>query len=157
VSSTHRVRLYFCKPILQIFYLYTNASILKTSNASSCHRLIACVCIFVNLSCKYFTKIQTHQSKKGNASSCHCVQLYICKPILQICYKDTNAPIRKTSNASSCSRMRLYFCKPILQICYKDTKTPIRKKATHRRVVACVCIFVNPSCNYFTPIQTHQS
>jgi hypothetical protein len=29
--------------------------------------------------------------------------------------------------------------------------------ATHRHVIACVCIVVNPSCKHFTSIQTHQS
>ena len=52
-------------------------------------------CIFVNASCKYFTKIQTHRSEKSNASSCHRVRVYFCFPILQIFYIDTNASIRK--------------------------------------------------------------
>ena len=37
---------------------------------------------------------------------------------------------------------------------YKRTNP--KNKPTHRhRVIACVCIGVNPSCKYFTPIQTH--
>jgi hypothetical protein len=34
-----------------------------------------------------------------------------------------------------------------------------RQQATHRHrhVMACVCILVNPSCKYFTKIQTHRA
>jgi hypothetical protein len=107
-SSRHRVRLYYCKPILQIFYKEPNASIRKKAT----HRhVIACVCGIVNPSCKYFTKNQTHSSeKKTNASSCHRVRLYYCKPILQIFYKNTIASIRKKTNSSSCHHVRLYLC-----------------------------------------------
>jgi hypothetical protein len=97
----HRVRLYFCKSILQIFYQNTKYKnkqrlvvslrahpeipdlkmFIRARNAvwwtkraigiRGFRGLIACVCIFVNQSCKYFTKIQTHQSdRKCNASSC---------------------------------------------------------------------------------------
>ena len=112
----------------------------KRTNPKTKHRrrVIACVCIFVSPSGKYVTKIQTHQSENKASSSSHRVRLYFCKPIWQICYKDTNAPIRKKSNASSCHFVRLYFCKPIWQICYKDTNASSRQKATHRHVIACV-------------------
>jgi hypothetical protein len=80
--------------------------------------------------------------KESNASSCHCVRLYCCKPILQIFYKGTNP--KKNNNASSCHCVRLYCCKPILQIFYKDTKlnitnAPIRKK---QRIVMSLRAFV---------------
>ncbi len=107
----------------------------------------ACVCIFVNPSCKYTTKIQTHR----RVIACVCIF------VTPSCKYFTNASIRKQSNASSCHGVRLYFCKPILQIYYKDANAPFRQQAAHRHFIACVCIGVNPSCKYFTPIQTHQS
>ncbi len=68
--------------------------------------------------------------------------------------KQTHQSEKQTNASSSCHRVRLYFGKPIW----------------HRRVIACVCILVNPSCKYFTncilvnpsckyftKIQTHQS
>jgi hypothetical protein len=92
---------------------------------------IACVCIFVNPSCKYFTKIQTHPSeKKSNASSddviaCVCI---IVNPSCKYFTPIQAHPSEKKSNAS-----------------LSDD------------VIACVCMFVNPSCKYFTSIQTHPS
>ncbi len=90
-SSCHRVRLYLCKPILQKFYNHPE------KKATHRRHVIACVCIFVSPSCKYFTPIQTHPSrKKSNASSsCHRVRLYFCTPILQIFYPYTNASIQE--------------------------------------------------------------
>ncbi len=168
------MRLYCCKPILQIFYKDTNAPI---RNQATHRHVIACVCIFVNPSCKYFTKNQTHQSEtkqrivmssrafvlsmriyfkyrcvKWAFSMSKCVK-EMCKltRIYVLAYAKAtslsrgawNRAIfgRHTGNASSCHRVRLYCCKPILQI-----NAPIRNQATHRHVIACVCMVVNPSC-----------
>jgi hypothetical protein len=71
-------------------------------------RVIACVCIFVNPSCKYFTPIQTHRADNKQRlvmSSRACV---FGNPILQIFYQDTNAPIRKKQ------RIVLSFCKRLV-------------------------------------------
>ncbi len=155
-SSCRRVRVYFCKPILQIFYPYTNASIRKQSNASSCHRLRLYFCKRILQIFYLYTNasIQSPKSpnpdlsfghpngvsirKQSNASSCHRVRLYFCAPILQIFYKEPNAPIRKR-NASSCHRVRLYFCTHILQIFYLYTNASIRKK---KRIVVSSRAFV---------------
>jgi hypothetical protein len=97
------VRLYFGKPILQIFYPYTNAPI---RNKKATHRrVMACVCMFVNPPCKYVTSIQTHPSEKKKAThlrviSCVCILVNpSCKYFTKI---QSNNP--KTNKASSCHR-----------------------------------------------------
>ncbi len=70
----------------------------------------ACVCMFVNPSCKYFTPIQTHPSGKKTTHRrvIACVCMFVnpsCKPR----YKRTH-PTK--SNVMSCHRVRLYVCKP---------------------------------------------
>jgi hypothetical protein len=134
-------------------------------------RVIACVCILVNPSCNYFTPIQTHQSDKKEqrivvtTSSCHCVRSYFvnpsCKYVTKIQTRARNPrfyfvhagtkPRFLTQNGHQKSGIPSQFpC--------SDTNASIRRKrTTHRRVVACVCIFVNPSCKYVTKIQRHQS
>ncbi len=159
VVPSHRMRLYFCKPILQRFYKDTNrarnprflwplfgqktgfrAHMNEIKSGIPCsgykrtnpktkatpRRVIACVCIFVNPSCKDFTKMQTHQSetKATHRRVIACVCIFV--------------------NPS---------CKYFTSIQTHQSGT----KATHRRVIACVCIFVNPSCQDFTKMQTHQS
>ncbi len=94
--------------------------------------------------------------KKGNASSCHCVRLYFCKPILQICYKDTSASIRKRA-----THRRVQSTESPIYFVYAGTKPRFLTKKGHQksgipcsgRVIACVCIFVNPSCKCFTKIR----
>ena len=63
---------------------------------------------------------------------------------MSIFYKEPNAPIRKKQRIVMSLRA-FVFCKPILPIFYKEPNAPIRNKATHLHVIACVCIFVNPS------------
>jgi hypothetical protein len=116
-SSCHCVRLYFCKPILQIFYTDTNASSRQKPNASSCHRVRLCFCKPI---LQIFDKDTNASSRqKPNASSCHRVRLCFCKPILQIFDKDTNASSRQNQRiviACVC-----IFVRSILQIFDKDT------------------------------------
>jgi hypothetical protein len=114
----------FCKPILQLFYKNTNASIRKRQRIG----MSSCACVFVSPSCNRFTKIQTHQSEKGNASACH----------------------------SRALNPRFYFV-------HAGTKPRFLTKMRHQKsgipcsVSSCACVFVSPSCNCFTKIQTHQS
>ncbi len=39
--------------------------------------------------------------------------------------------------------------------CHDTTRSKVSCALLHRHVIACVCIIVNPSCKYFTKIQTH--
>ncbi len=69
-----------------------DASKIGDSVLWSCH----CVRLyFVNPSCKYVTKIQTHRSDKKQRIVVSLRAFAFCKPILQICYKDTNASFRQ--------------------------------------------------------------
>ncbi len=153
----------FASVLANILPLYKR---INPKNKATHRHVIACVCIVVNPSCKYFTPIQTHQSTKTKqriVMSCHCVRLYCCKPILQIFYPYTNAPIHKNKATNrhviACVCIVVNpSCKYFTYIFYLYTNAPIHKnKATHRHVIACVCIVVKPSCKYFTYIQTHQS
>ncbi len=134
VMSLHNddcMRLYFVNPSCKYFTkIQTHAMTWRWR----CVALFSdwCVCIIVNPSCKYFLQDTNAPIRKSNASSCHCVRLYFCKPILQRFYKEQ-------SNASSCHCMRWYFGKPILQIFYPYTNAPIRTK---QRIVMSLRAFV---------------
>ncbi len=119
-----------CKPILQIFYLYTNASIRKKAT----HRRVVSSHAFVSHLANILPLYKRiHPEKKATHPS----------------GKKATHPSKK-SNASIRKKQRIHP---------KKATHPSGKIATHDvvNVIPCVCIFAHHSCKYFTKIQTHPS
>ncbi len=82
-----------------------------------------------------------------------------CRRVLVACHPETHQSETKQRIVMSRARNpRFYFV-------HAGTKPRFLTKKGHPKsgipcsghVIACVCIFVNPSCKYFTSIQTHPS
>jgi hypothetical protein len=158
------VRLYFCTHILQRFYLYTSASIRKKQRH---RRVIACVCIFVHTSCKYFTSIQTHPSEKTTprhrrvivvSSSCHrrviaCVCIFVnasCKDLTKIL---THPSEKTTPRRQGNTRLRNVQCQQSIAMwapgyfqnrhrTFSSRVFTCSSSSSCHRLIACVCIFL---------------
>ncbi len=112
----------------------------QSENKATHRHVIACVCIFVNPSCKYFTPIQTHQSEKStHRHVIACVCMFVNPSCQYFTYIQTHQSEKATHrHVIACVCI---FVNPSCQY-FTKKQTHQSEKATHRHVIARVCILV---------------
>ncbi len=139
---------------MQIFYKEQSIKSYRRSLLSSSSH----ACLFVNPSCKHFTKYNRIKSEIY-ATHRHVIAC-VCrgKPILQIFYKMQKHHILEIESYASCHVISC-VCVEVNPSCKYFTKEQSlhRDKQARSYQWSQACVDVNPSCKYFTKEQNKKS